>query len=46
MPIDIQLKSLIMAQIERWRQASHMQVERKRREPVFGLASGRRVADG
>ena len=27
---DIKLKSLIMAQIERWRQALHMQVERKR----------------
>ena len=27
------LKSLIMAQIERWRQASYMQVER---ESIFG----------
>ena len=27
--LEIKLKSLIMAQIERWRQASDMQVERK-----------------
>ena len=26
----LKLKSLIMAQIERWRQALHMQVERER----------------
>jgi len=36
------LKSLIMAQIERWRQALNMQVERKRWE----LAPRRRAADG
>ena len=36
-----QLKSLIMAQIERWRQASYMQVERER--PFRGPS---RVADG
>ena len=38
----IKLKSLIMAQIERWRQALDMQVERKRWE----LALRRRAADG
>ena len=31
--ITVYLKSLIMAQIERWRQASYMQVER---ESIFG----------
>ena len=28
--IEIELKSLILAQIERWRHALHMQVERQR----------------
>ena len=32
---EIELKSLILAQIERWRHALHMQVERQR-----GLRSG------
>lgn len=32
---EIELKSLILAQIERWRDALHMQVERQR-----GLRSG------
>jgi hypothetical protein len=36
----IELKSLILAQIERWRHALHMQVERQR---TFGC---RRVANG
>jgi len=37
------LKSLIMAQIERWRQASYMQVER---ESIFGYEySGGRVSN-
>ena len=38
----IELKSLILAQIERWRHALHMQVERQHRE----LAPGWRVAHG
>lgn len=38
----IELKSLILAQIERWRHALHMQVERQRGE----LAPWRRVAHG
>ena len=29
---EIELKSLILAQIERWRHALHMQVERQHRE--------------
>ena len=40
---EIELKSLILAQIERWRHALHMQVERQR-----GLrlaASGERVSN-
>ena len=37
---DSKLKSLILAQIERWRHALHMQVERQR---TFGC---RRVANG
>ena len=39
---EIELKSLILAQIERWRHALHMQVERQHRE----LAPGWRVANG
>ena len=39
---EIELKSLILAQIERWRHALHMQVERQRGE----LAPWRRVAHG
>ena len=38
----IEQKSLILAQIERWRHALHMQVERQHRE----LAPGWRVAHG
>tara|TARA_A100000164_G_scaffold2145_1_gene1814 strand:- start:21 stop:185 length:165 start_codon:yes stop_codon:yes gene_type:complete len=39
----VYLKSLIMAQIERWRQASYMQVER---ESIFGCEySGGRVSN-
>jgi hypothetical protein len=37
---EIKLKSLILAQIERWRNALHMQVERQRG------ATWRRAADG
>jgi hypothetical protein len=37
---EIKLKSLILAQIERWRHALHMQVERQRG------ATWRRVANG
>ena len=32
---EIKLKSLILAQIERWRHALHMQVERKHGEACF-----------
>jgi hypothetical protein len=39
----IELKSLILAQIERWRHALHMQVERQR---VLGQLSWRRAANG
>ena len=39
---EIELKSLILAQIERWRHALHMQVERQHRE----LALWWRVANG
>ena len=39
---EIELKSLILAQIERWRHALHMQVERQHKE----LAPGWRVAHG
>ena len=38
-----ELKSLIMAQIERWRQASYMQVERER--PFGAEYSGGRVSN-
>ena len=38
------LESLILAQDERWRRASHMQVERK--GPAFvGCSSGERVSN-
>ena len=40
--LEIKHKSLILAQIERWRHALHMQVERQRRV----LALCRRVANG
>ena len=39
---EIELKSLILAQIERWRHALHMQVERQHGE----LALWWRVANG
>ena len=39
----IELKSLILAQIERWRHALHMQVERSREQ--FLVASGERVSN-
>ena len=38
--VEIELKSLILAQIERWRHALHMQVERQRG------ATWRRAANG
>ena len=40
--VKIELKSLILAQIERWRHALHMQVERQR-VPARGW---RRAANG
>ena len=33
--LEIEHKSLILAQIERWRHALHMQVERQHREARF-----------
>ena len=43
---EIKLKSLILAQIERWRHALHMQVERQRGEgQLFLAASGERVSN-
>ena len=39
----IELKSLILAQIERWRHALHMQVERQRGGNL--AASGERVSN-
>ena len=39
---EIELKSLILAQIERWRHALHMQVERARGQL---LVSGERVSN-
>ena len=33
--LEIEHKSLILAQIERWRHALHMQVERQHREACF-----------
>ena len=40
----IELKSLILAQIERWRHALHMQVERQRGSLLLA-ASGERVSN-
>ncbi len=40
----IKLKSLIMAQIERWRNALHMQVERQHGY-LYLVASGERVSN-
>ena len=41
---EIKLKSLILAQIERWRHALHMQVERQHGgQPL--VASGERVSN-
>ena len=42
--IEIELKSLILAQIERWRHALHMQVERQRGSLLLA-ASGARVSN-
>ncbi len=36
----IELKSLILAQIERWRHALHMQVERERGQPRVEWRTG------
>ena len=41
---EIELKSLILAQIERWRHALHMQVERQHGSLLL-VASGERVSD-
>ena len=41
---EIELKSLILAQIERWRDALHMQVGRQR-GPSGLAASGERVSN-
>ena len=41
---EIKLKSLILAQIERWRHALHMQVERQR-GCLHLAASGERVSN-
>ena len=40
--LKIELKSLILAQIERWRHALHMQVERGKGQLLF---SGERVSN-
>ena len=40
--LEIEHKSLILAQIERWRHALHMQVGRQHREACFWVASGER----
>jgi len=40
----IKLKSLILAQIERWRNALHMQVERQHGSLLL-VASGERVSN-
>ena len=40
---EIELKSLILAQIERWRHALHMQVERQHGATL--VASGERVSN-
>ena len=42
--IEIELKSLILAQIERWRHALHMQVERQH-GCLHLVASGERVSN-
>ena len=43
---EIELKSLILAQIERWRDALHMQVGRQHEESLlFLVASGERVSN-
>ena len=43
--LEIKLKSLILAQIERWRHALHMQVERQHKKSLlFLMASGERVS--
>ena len=42
--LGIELKSLILAQIERWRHALHMQVERQH-VPSGMVASGERVSN-
>ncbi len=43
---EIELKSLILAQIERWRDALHMQVERQHEISLLILvASGERVSN-
>ena len=41
---EIKLKSLILAQIERWRHALHMQVERQHGGQLL-VASGERVSN-
>ena len=41
---EIELKSLILAQIERWRHALHMQVERQHGSLLL-VASGERVSN-
>ena len=41
---EIELKSLILAQIERWRNALHMQVERQHGSLLL-VASGERVSN-
>ena len=41
---EIKVKSLILAQIERWRHALHMQVERQRGSLLLA-ASGERVSN-
>jgi hypothetical protein len=38
--IEIELKSLILAQIERWRHALHMQVERGGGATLHSVANG------
>ena len=38
--IEIELKSLILAQIERWRHALHMQVERGEGATLHSVANG------
>jgi hypothetical protein len=41
-PVEISTESLILAQDERWRRASHMQVEREARS-LLRVESGERV---